>query len=141
MTLKSFREEISDSVKNGALIILLEICLSNNEQAGTYIEDLAMFFSNEQCIEMQSKVVTYITEMVLLSSIQYRPELNNTQSLALLKILMKSRSWSQEKITKILDLLLKNFEKMDKGACLDLITEICRLYLPSIYEEYLEKLI
>lgn len=28
MTLKSFREEISDSVKNGALIILLEICLS-----------------------------------------------------------------------------------------------------------------
>jgi len=31
MTLKSFKEEISDSVKNGALIILLEICLSKPE--------------------------------------------------------------------------------------------------------------
>ena len=54
---------------------------------------------------------------------------------------MKSRSWSQEKITKIIDLLLQNFEKMDKEACLDLMTEICRLYLPSIYEKYMEKLI
>lgn len=54
---------------------------------------------------------------------------------------MKSRSWNKEKFTKIVDLLLKNFEKMDKQACLDLMTEICRLYLPSIYEVYMNELI
>lgn len=143
--LKSFREEVSASVKNAVLIMMLEVSLCPVDQIDTYLTHLSTFFEVDECVSMQENVVEFVIDYILLGFLIFqsskKEEINHglNQVLRLLHKLIKSESWNKHKLSKTLEFIIviqnrptgeRISDKQNERAISDILTEVMRIHLP-----------
>jgi len=137
--LKSFKEEVSDSIRNGAMIILLEICLSLPEKASQYISELKLLFTSQESISSQQVFVEFIIDYLILpylaKSYPSDQDLHIRPFEDLLAVLLRSDYWKESRRPQELVNILFT-SRLPNPSTIKILTELLRHHFISIKDQF-----